>query len=286
VADLHFETAGAGDPLVLVHAGICDSGMWDPQWRSLAGSHRLLRHDMRGFGRSPLRPGPYSNARDLLDVMDAAGFGRAAVVGTSLGGRVALEVALAAPDRVSALVLVGPGLPGHEWSQAVRDYGAAEDAAIGRGDLDAAAELNVRFWVDGPLRDDKQVDASVRDHVRAMQRRALELQVPVWEEADEELLVPDLGERLGEIRPAGARAGGRGRPAGHPHDRGPARPGHPARGLRDDPRRRTPAEPRAARAVRPARDRVPQCERTGLSERAMASISGSVRSSSSVFCTQ
>jgi pimeloyl-ACP methyl ester carboxylesterase len=201
VADLHFETAGAGDPLVLVHAGICDSGMWDPQWRSLAGSHRLLRHDMRGFGRSPLPPGPYSNARDLLDVMDAAGFGRAAVVGTSLGGRVALEVALAAPDRVSALVLVGPGLPGHEWSQAVREYGAAEDAAIGRGDLDAAAELNVRFWVDGPLRDDKQVDASVRDHVRAMQRRALELQVPVWEEADEELLVPDLGERLGEIRP-------------------------------------------------------------------------------------
>ena len=200
MADLHFETAGAGDPLVLVHAGICDSGMWDPQWRSLAGSHRLLRHDMRGFGRSPLPPQPYSNARDLLDVMDAAGFGRAALVGTSLGGRVALELALAAPDRVSALVLVGSGLPGHEWSQAVRDYGAAEDAAIDRGDLDAAAELNVRFWVDGPLRDATQVDAAVRDHVRAMQRRALELQVPVWEEADEELLVPDLGERLGEIR--------------------------------------------------------------------------------------
>ena len=200
MADVHYETAGAGDPVVLVHAGICDSGMWDPQWRSLAGSHRLLRHDMRGFGRSPLPPGPYSNARDLLEVMDAAGFGRAAIVGTSLGGRVALEVALAAPDRVSALVLVGPGLPGHEWSQAVRDYGAAEDAAIGRGDLDAAAELNVRFWVDGPLRDAGQVDASVRDHVRAMQRRALELQVPVWEEADEELLVPGLGERLGEIR--------------------------------------------------------------------------------------
>ncbi|HEY2788860.1 MAG TPA: alpha/beta hydrolase [Gaiellales bacterium] len=198
--DLHFETAGTGDPLVLVHAGICDSGMWDPQWRSLAGSHRLLRHDMRGYGRSALPPGPYSNARDLLEVMDAAGFGRAAIVGTSLGGRVALEVALAAPDRVSGLVLVGSGLPGHEWSQAVRDYGAAEDAAVARGDLDAAAELNVRFWVDGPLRAETQVDAAVRDHVRAMQRRALELQAPVWEEADEELLVPDVGERLGEIR--------------------------------------------------------------------------------------
>jgi len=200
VAGLHFETAGAGDPLVLVHAGICDSGMWDPQWRSLAGSHRLLRHDMRGFGRSPLPPGPYSHARDLLDVMDAAGFGRAAIAGTSLGGRVALEVAVAAPDRVSALVLVGSGLTGHEWSQAVRDYGAAEDAAVERGDLDAAAELNVRFWVDGPQRDATQVDAAVRDHVRAMQRRALDLQVPMWEEAGEEPLVPDLGDRLGEVR--------------------------------------------------------------------------------------
>jgi 3-oxoadipate enol-lactonase len=199
-AALHYETAGAGSPVALVHAGICDSGMWDPQWRSLAGSHRLLRHDMRGFGRSPLPPQPYSNARDLLYVLDAAGVGRAALVGTSLGGRVVLEVALAAPDRVAALVLVGSGLPDHEWSQAVRDYGAAEDAAIERGDLDAAAELNVRFWVDGPLRDGSQVDAAVRDRVRAMQRRALELQVPVWEEADEELLVPDLGARLGEIR--------------------------------------------------------------------------------------
>jgi 3-oxoadipate enol-lactonase len=200
MAELHHQTAGAGRPVALVHAGICDSGMWDPQWRSLAGSCRLLRHDMRGFGRSPLPPQPYSNARDLLDVMDAAGIDRAVLVGTSLGGRVALEVALAAPDRVSALVLVGSGLPDHEWSQAVRDYGAAEDAAIERGDLDAAAELNVRFWVDGPRRDAAQVDASVRDHVRAMQRRALDLQVPVWEDAEEELRVPDLGERLGEIR--------------------------------------------------------------------------------------
>jgi 3-oxoadipate enol-lactonase len=197
---LRFETTGDGPAVVLIHEGICDSGMWDPQWQSLRGSYRLLRYDMRGFGSSPLPPEPYSNARDLLDVMDAAGIGAAALVGVSMGGRVALEVAVAQPARVSALVLVGTGLPGHEWSQAVRDYGAAEDEAIGRGDLDAAAELNVRFWVDGPQRDPSQVDAAVRDRVRAMQRRALELQVPMWEEADEELLTPDLEQRLGEVR--------------------------------------------------------------------------------------
>lgn len=200
-AGIHAESAGDGPAIVLVHAGICDSGMWDAQWRTLPRRHRVVRHDMRGFGRSPVPAGAYSHARDLVAVMDAAGISRAALVGASLGGRVALEAALAHPDRVSALVLVGSGLPGHEWSDAVRAYWDAEEEAIERGDLDAAAEVNVRFWVDGPGRRPEDVDAGVRRRAHAMQLRALELQVPSYE-ADgdlEELLVPDAGERLGEV---------------------------------------------------------------------------------------
>ncbi|HEX3328976.1 MAG TPA: alpha/beta fold hydrolase [Gaiellales bacterium] len=198
---IHAETAGEGPALVLVHAGICDSGMWDPQWRTLAGRHHLIRHDMRGFGRSPVPPVPHSHARDLVAVMDAAGVAEAVVVGTSMGGRVALEVAVAHPERVSALVLVGSGLPGHEWSDAVQEYWAAEDQAIGRGDLAAAAEVNVRFWIDGPGRRPEDVDPELRRHAHAMQLRALELQVPSYLEVGdlEEMLVPDLGERLGEV---------------------------------------------------------------------------------------
>jgi pimeloyl-ACP methyl ester carboxylesterase len=123
---------------VLVHAGICDSGMWDAQWGALADGRRLIRFDMRGFGRSPVPSAAYSHARDLIAVMDAAGISEAAIVGASMGGRVALEAALAAPARVSALVLVGSGLPGHEWSAPVREYWEAEEAAIERGDLAAA----------------------------------------------------------------------------------------------------------------------------------------------------
>jgi len=201
---IHAETAGAGPPLVLVHAGICDSGMWDPQWRTLAGRHRLIRHDMRGFGRSPVPPGAYSHARDLLAVMDAAGVAEAVVVGASMGGRVALEVAVARPERVSALVLVGSGLPGHQWSDAVKEYWAAEDEAIERGDLAAAAEVNVRFWIDGPGRRPEEVDPELRRHAHAMQLRALELQVPSYLEVGdlEEPLVPDLGDRLGAVTQA------------------------------------------------------------------------------------
>ena len=198
---IHAETAGEGPALVLVHAGICDSGMWGAQWRTLAGRHRLIRHDMRGFGRSPVPPDAYSHARDLVAVMDAAGIAEAVVVGASMGGRVALEVAVAHPERVAALVLVGPGLPGHEWSVAVKEYWAAEDEAIERGDLAAAAEVNVRFWIDGPGRRPEDVDLELRRHAYAMQLRALELQVPSYLEVGdlEEMLVPDLGERLGEV---------------------------------------------------------------------------------------
>jgi 3-oxoadipate enol-lactonase len=196
---LHHEVAGDGPALVLVHAGICDSRMWDDQWRSFTGTHRVLRYDMRGYGRSPLPPEPYSNGRDLLDVMDAAGIERAALVAVSLGGSVALEVALAEPARVSALVAVGAGLPGHEWSAAAREFFDAEDSAIARGDLDAATELNVRFWVDGPQRAPDQVDASVRERVREMQRRAFDLQVDTWEQAEQRPLASDLAARLAEI---------------------------------------------------------------------------------------
>jgi 3-oxoadipate enol-lactonase len=185
------EAAGAGPAVVLVHAGICDGGMWDPQWRSLAGSHRLLRLDLRGFGRSPLPPGPFAHASDVLAVMDAAGVERAALVGASMGGRVALEAAVAAPGRVTALVLAGAGLPGHEWAQDVRDYWDAEDAAFERGDLAAASDLNVEFWL-GPA------SAGVRGRVRAMQLRAFELQAGVTDDP-EEPLVPDVADRLGEV---------------------------------------------------------------------------------------
>jgi 3-oxoadipate enol-lactonase len=196
---LHHEVAGEGPAVVFVHAGICDSGMWDHQWQSLASGRRLLRYDMRGYGRSPLPPEPYSSARDLLDVMDAVGIERAALVAVSLGGRVALEVALVDPARVSGLVVVGSGLPGHDWSPEAREFFTAEDLALERGDLDAAAELNVCFWVVGPRRSPEQVDASVRDRVHEMQKHAFELQLPTWEQAEERPVAADLADRLAEI---------------------------------------------------------------------------------------
>src|ERR671936_3184279 len=112
---LHYEVAGAGPPVVFVHAGIADSRMWDAQFASFADDFRVVRYDIAGFGRSPLRGGPFCHWRDLVALLDELRIEQAALVGNSFGGRIALDVAIAAPERVSALVLVAPGLGRWDW---------------------------------------------------------------------------------------------------------------------------------------------------------------------------
>jgi pimeloyl-ACP methyl ester carboxylesterase len=198
-AQLHYEVAGDGPTVVFVHEGIADSRMWEPQWPSFVQAHRTVRYDLRGFGKSRLEPGAFSHARDLIGLLERLEIERAALVAGSLGGRVALEVAVARPELVSALVLVGSGLPGHGWSEETQAGWAEEEAALERGDLDAAVEVNLRMWVDGPARSPEDVDANVRELVGEMQRRAFELQLPVGEEAEEEALAEDVAERLAEV---------------------------------------------------------------------------------------
>jgi 3-oxoadipate enol-lactonase len=199
VSGLYWEEAGEGSPVVLVHEAIGDRRMWEPQWQTFPRAHRTVRYDMRGFGESPIGPGTYSHARDLVELLDEVGLERTSLVGGSLGGRVALEVAVAQPDRIEKLVLIDPGGPGGDWSEETRAGWAEEEAALERGDLDAAVEVNLRMWVDGPHRSPEEVDQGVRELVAQMQRRSFELQLPVGEDADEELLVEALGDRVGEV---------------------------------------------------------------------------------------
>ena len=117
-----------------------------------------------------------------------------------MGAQVALEVAVAQPERIDRLVLMDAGLPGHAWSDETRAGWAEEEAALERGDLDAAVEVNLRMWVDGPRRSAGAVAAGVRERVGEMQRRAFELQLPLDGSVSEEMLVPDLADRLDEVR--------------------------------------------------------------------------------------
>ena len=101
--------------------------------------------------------------------MESLALAPAALVGVSLGGAVALDVTVARPELVSALVLVGSGLRGHEFSAETQAGWAEEEEAFERGDLDAAVEVNLRMWVDGPRRSPEDVDP---DAARAGRRDA------------------------------------------------------------------------------------------------------------------
>ncbi len=198
--ELWHETAGDGPPLLFVHAGACDSGMWDAQWGvdAYAAAHTVVRCDLRGFGRTPILPEPYAPAGDLAELLDRLALGPAAVVGSSFGGLVTLDLALARPDLVTRLVVAGAPLPGGEASPELSAFAEAEDTALETGDLDAAVEANLRTWIDAG-RDPAELPPGMRERVGEMQRRAFELQLPVAETAEDGLLNEDLDDRLAEI---------------------------------------------------------------------------------------
>jgi 3-oxoadipate enol-lactonase len=111
-----YEVHGKGDPLLFVHGLAYDRRGWGPLPGLLADDFRVILFDNRGVGESDIPPGPYSIAEmaaDAVAVLDAAGAGRANVLGVSLGGFIAQELALSHPERVHKLVLVStaPGGP-------------------------------------------------------------------------------------------------------------------------------------------------------------------------------
>lgn len=196
---LAYEIAGSGDSIVLVHAGLTDRRMWDPQWPAFAAAGRVVRYDARGFGESLPPTGPWSHHGDLLELMDELGIARAMLVGVSMGAGVAVEAALARPRAVAALVLAAPGGALLGEADGLRSIWHDEVEALDRGDLDAAVEVNLRAWVDGPSRSPDAVDPELRAFVGRMQRDAFELPDWEFESAPETELTPPAASRLAEI---------------------------------------------------------------------------------------
>ena len=144
----------------MLHSAIGDSRQWSRQLPALSGDFDVVAPDLPGFGSEPMPTEPFSFVDRVAGLLPAA------LVGNSLGGGIALRTALVLPEQVDRLVLVGSGLPEWDWSAELRDHFAREEEAFTRGDLDAAAEANLEFWV----------APEHRVELRPQQRRSLALQ--------------------------------------------------------------------------------------------------------------
>ncbi|MEV7415766.1 alpha/beta hydrolase [Streptomyces sp. NPDC089919] len=200
---LSHDAAGSGPALVLLHSGVCDRRMWDPQWEAFqAAGYRVVRADLRGFGETPAEAGDYDPIADVWELLDSLGIERAAFVGASYGGKLSLAVAARHPERVTALALLASGLPGRAPSEEIRAWGAREDALLEADDLEGAVALNVDTWL-GP-----EASAETRAAVAEMQRHAFTVQLAAEAAAvaAAEAAGPEAAEAEPEAEPEPAAA--------------------------------------------------------------------------------
>lgn len=181
LAQLAVETQGTGVPVVFLHAGVADRGMWRGQLDALAKQapkYRAVAYDRRGFGDTLHADEDYRQTSDLQCVLDAVAPGEAAIlVGCSQGGRIAIDFALAHPERVAALVLVAPAISGAPevttFPPAIQAWIDKVEAAEAVVDVDRINALEAHAWLDGPLAPERRVMGAARESFLAMNEIAL-----------------------------------------------------------------------------------------------------------------
>jgi len=152
---LAYEEQGRGRPIVLLHEGIADRRMWNHEFSLFSREYRVVRYDLRGYGGSAPATSQYSSVRDLVALLDHLGLSRPLIVGPSMGGRIALDLALAYPAKVGALLLIAPGYSGMDYDHVPggkatfeRDERLSKAAvdAWTAGNLEEATEQLRQLW--------------------------------------------------------------------------------------------------------------------------------------------
>jgi pimeloyl-ACP methyl ester carboxylesterase len=165
-AALAAEVVGSGDPVVFLHAGVCDRRMWRAQLDGVGAHNKAIAYDRRGFGETRAEKEDFSAVADLVAVIDAVADGAPTIlVGCSQGGLIALDMALRHPSYVRALVLIAPsvsGAPAANYPSAIKGLSAELTEAEEVGDLDRVNAIKARLWLDGPLQAEGRVTGQAR----------------------------------------------------------------------------------------------------------------------------
>lgn len=163
-ARLYFEADGEGPPLVMIHAGVAHLRMWDEQVAALRDGYRVIRYDTRGWGRTLVEDVPYSNLDDVRVVLDHFGLADAHLVGLSRGAMIALDFAVAHPERTRSLTWVAGGVRGLELpdDERLKDIWPEVERLERVKEWEPLVELETRIWTDGPGQPADRVDPDVR----------------------------------------------------------------------------------------------------------------------------
>ena len=173
-ARIYYEIAGDRDPLVMIHAGVADSRQWENEFSHYASRFRVLRYDLRGYGKSEPVDGEYSHLRDLIALLDHLHLDQPLILmGCSMGGGLAMDLALEHPSRVRGLIMVDAGPTGLKLDVPSPPQAAAAEKAYNNGDLDLVAELETQIWFDGSGRQASDVNQAMRKLVYEMDRLGL-----------------------------------------------------------------------------------------------------------------
>lgn len=162
-ATLYYETDGhiSSPALLLIHAGIANLRMWDPQIPALATGHFVIRFDTRGFGETETEDVPFSNRADAIDLLDHLGIATATVIGCSRGGSIAIDLAIEHPDRVAGIVTIGSGpggFPEVELTEREDELFDELDALFDAKEWDQLARREAELWDFGPQRSPDGLD--------------------------------------------------------------------------------------------------------------------------------
>ena len=150
---LWYEECGVtnGPAVVLLHDGLLHSITWDAVWAPLCVKYHVVRYDRRGYGRSEPSKVRFVPEDDLYQVMRQVHIDRAIIMGNSSGGALALDFALAHPEMVEGLFLIGPVVHGMASSEYFNDRSNSNSAPLDHGDAKTAAAnwSNDRFLIAG-----------------------------------------------------------------------------------------------------------------------------------------
>ena len=197
-ATLAAEIVGSGDPVVFLHAGVCDSRMWRAQLDGVGAIQKAIAYDRRGFGETRTEKEDFSAVADLMAVVDTLANGTPAIlVGCSQGGGIAIDAALRHPSYVRALILIAPnvtGAPGATYPPEIKGLMAELTEAQEAGDLDRVNAIRARLLLDGPLAPEGRVLGQARRLFLDMNAVALR-SPPIGANLD----VAPAFHRLGEI---------------------------------------------------------------------------------------